>query len=279
MAPRLAKALSKFRVTKNNPPWRKIDNACGDLVFMVCSRRGLRLWCNCNFWACCNCWVAKQFERSSQLWFGVLSMQLADTGRCRDSSFESREGCTTSHFKTANGEGKFRRRHPRISAAICPPGLSLWQVPGAGHYYTFHCRGDDEQCKARSSLAFPPVSRINLQSYIHHMVDSVHGIFGDRIRNCEVYKLCISNFWVFWTQPNRQESEWQGCDQGPFPIQFQSPRRHAVPSTYQVHRFTHHNHRSTSNLYLQLCVSLFVGQHHHRPHDSNLGTGRKFSSL
>ena len=156
MAPRLAKALSKFRVSKRNPPWRKIDKAYG-IGFLWSSHNGVWGY-GATAIFCCSCWVAKQFEKSSQcglVWFPFLSMQLADTGRCWDSSFETREGCTTSHFKTANSEGKFWSCHPRISAAISQPGLNLWQVPAAGHYYTFHYRGDDERCKLLAFLALP----------------------------------------------------------------------------------------------------------------------------
>lgn len=129
-----------------------------DWVLMVFPQRGLRLWRHCNFllqllgcqtiWKVLTMWFGL-------VWFPFLSMQLADTGRCWDSSFETREGCTTSHFKTANSEGKFWSCHPRISAAISQPGLNLWQVPAAGHYYTFHYRGDDERCKLLAFLALP----------------------------------------------------------------------------------------------------------------------------
>ena len=156
MAPRLAKALSKFRVSKRNPPWRKIDKAHG-IGFLWSFHDGVWGYGACNFLLqLCGCQTIWKVLTMWFGWFGFLSMRLSDTGRCRDSSFESREACTTSHFKTATSEGKFWSCHPRISAAISQPGLNLWQVPAAGHYYTFHYRGDDERCKLLArSLSHP----------------------------------------------------------------------------------------------------------------------------
>ena len=184
MAPRLAKALSKFRVSKRNPLWRKIDKAYG-IGYLWSFHDGVWGYGATAIFAAVVGLPNNLKGPHNVVWFGFLSMRLADTGRCWDSSFETREGCTTSHFKTANSEGKFWSCHPRIRAAISQPGLNLWQVPAAGHYYTFHYRWDDERCKLLARSLAHPSAEWTFQSYMLHMIDSVHGIFGDQIRYCE----------------------------------------------------------------------------------------------
>lgn len=165
MAPRLAKALSKFRVSKRNPPLRKIDEAYG-IGYLWSFHDGVWGYGATAIFAAVVGLPNNLKGPHNVVWFGFLSMRLADTGRCWDSSFETREGCTTSHFKTANSEGKFWSCHPRISAAISQPGLNLWQVPAAGHYYTFHYRWDDERCKLLARSLSHPSAEMNF-SIIH----------------------------------------------------------------------------------------------------------------